>query len=602
MEMWVIGKDRERKHFEGATQIKIALEPPPYLHISLERLGRIALFDSITEKFFIMDKEAFSGFGNALLARNRVLPFIELQPGFRYLIPTITSQCNMACSYCLGSKGVKGGKPSRWNVIKEAIDYVSRDGEEKDMLLFMPGEVMLEEALLERTIEYAKKKLNLSKIRVSTNGTMAGADYRRISKAAQLQISFDGPPEIQDMQRPLQGGGSSSRLVEGTVRRLISEGLNFDVHAVITALHAGKEEYTARYFHGLGVPLVSLASPQPTGSGADYKGHDYSGIIASKLKISELFDLLGIRGGTQVKSYFGSDRAKFCALGHVFYLGADGLVSACPCLADQHDVEANPGSEKLVLGSFDTQRGEFQLKDLVELKEAYKKAECSDCDHHLCWGGCPLRNLSGESLTKPDRERCKNTTTEIKAYLRYLAERDVIGLKPWLEEREGRLLCSCQFSEFQLSKESMQSNPFLRFSPAEDDLDKLASMIADFSGANPKRLVLFLLSPCGRARLDARETVALKEFLYALKKSRVFFRITKPIGIEDYNEDARDRLFKEFSMPRSCHDCMEMFTVVDGRARFCDGTVGPEIGRIFDREELFRMFCNSKIRRCPNSS
>jgi radical SAM protein with 4Fe4S-binding SPASM domain len=70
---------------------------------------------------------------------------------------------------------------------------------------------------------------------IATNGVLAQERARWLARNFdQVELSCDGPPDIQDRQRPLAGGGPSSPHVERTAHALRDEGGRFSVRTTIT--------------------------------------------------------------------------------------------------------------------------------------------------------------------------------------------------------------------------------------------------------------------------------------------------------------------------------------------------------------------------------
>ena len=117
----------------------------------------------------------------------------------------------MACKYCFGSEADRSGKTADFKVIKGAIDYIAKQKKPVEVVFSAAGEHTLELELLEKTLKSLYEKLNLSRVRISCNGTMSPKTYLRLRDYFDgFQISLDGPPEIQDLQRPMKGGGNVS--------------------------------------------------------------------------------------------------------------------------------------------------------------------------------------------------------------------------------------------------------------------------------------------------------------------------------------------------------------------------------------------------------
>ncbi len=601
MELSVVSNEGKTISASGESEIKKMFEEEPFLHRVFERLGRVIAFCSVSKRFFVMDEEAFNAFGEKFLAKNRMLPFFDYGNSFYFFSPVITTKCNLACSYCYGSEGKRKGKSSNWEILKNSIDFIARQGKPVHISFFSSGEQLIDYKLFEKTLAYIRKKLKISSIKMSTNGTHNPDLYLRfMNYFDSFQVSLDGPPEIQDKQRPLEGGGRSSPLVEKTIKKLVEENKKFLVKVTITKLHKGREEHTFKYFHDLGVERLAFSIVVPLGCGKDWrnsKEEELNSLIESQIKIKELCDSFGLDSKTSTELVFGHNYISYCGAGHIFNVGVDGLVASCEIYGDSFDLKANKRMQDLLIGKYDFEKKCFEIdeKKVKELRNAHKKAKCYDCDLKLCWGGCPLRNPKKDgSIARMDSDSCRQKKAEFSAIMEYLAKENVIRIKPCLEKKNGKLYYSMQFSEFELSRSNgkkLSGNPFIEFLPEKENLDLLFEKITAHSCKNRKKITLFLLSPRTKARLDPLSSVRFKDFLYSLKKNRVLFKITRPVKITDVSAEAEENFYKEFSIPKNCRECLELFTVrEDGRVEYCNGIKGKKTSEVFDRNEIYSAF------------
>jgi len=141
----------------------------------------------------------------------------------------LTQTCNMRCVYCYGEGGEYGGR----GVMSEetalaAVDWLLASScEEKTVhVSFFGGEPLLNFPLLQRVVAYAREQAALCGKEVTfgttTNATLLIDEiiaYLAEEKIDPL-VSFDGPPEIQDRQRPFRNGHGSHARVHGNVQKL----------------------------------------------------------------------------------------------------------------------------------------------------------------------------------------------------------------------------------------------------------------------------------------------------------------------------------------------------------------------------------------------
>lgn len=622
MKLIIVDEQGKRDLVAEKKDIEKSFQKPPFLHLVFSKKDWIVTFCSISKRFFVMDKEVFNLFGESCLAKNRKLPFKKNLPYFQFFSPVITSKCNLGCSYCFGGGEKRKGTFSSWVVLKSAIDYISRQNKPVFISFASAGEQTVNFNLLRKTLEYIKKKIEIERMIISTNGTGSPETYLRvIDEFDNFQISFDGPPEIQDKQRPLKSRGKSSIMVEETIKKFVEKNKEFTVKTVVTNLHKGKEEYFFRYFHDLGIKKLVLGAVTPIGFGEIYlkkriRKQSWSSLMVSfvktELKIRELFNSFGLKSNLTLEHSLGKKRTTYCALGYSFNVGTDGTVSACGVYSDRDDLNVHKGMKDFLIGRFDYQKKRFEIdeKRVKKIRNLYKKYKCSDCDFKLCWGGCPLENLreSGD-MTVPNKKICIARKKQTYELLKSFAEEQVIKIKPCLTERNKKFFYSMQFNEFKLDKldknnsqNVSKKNFFVRFNPTKQNLNVLSKKIIFLSKflskKNKKKITLFLLSPVISERLSFQSSIIFKKFLFDLKKNKVLFKITKPIKITDTTLEKENKFYRDFLIPKSCFECLEMFKIKNDRIEFCSGMKGPRINKVFDREEIYSIFENMKCKKC----
>ena len=164
------------------------------------------------------------------------------QPCAVTLFPT--NQCNMRCIYCYASAGEVKPKNLNWTVAKAAIDLIADNAQKLNRNQFSVGfhgggEPTLTWSLLVRCVEYSKelgeklgKKVNCS---VATNAIFTQKQVDWVIKNLHgLSISLDGPPDIQNLQRPLANGKASYDIVYDTIKALDKENFNYGLRSTIT--------------------------------------------------------------------------------------------------------------------------------------------------------------------------------------------------------------------------------------------------------------------------------------------------------------------------------------------------------------------------------
>ncbi len=172
----------------------------------------------------------------------------------RRLLFTIvpTTACNFRCPYCFE----QGIKPLilKKNIIEDSKQFIRERIEifkpEEVHVAFYGGEPLLE---VEKIIEMGRFFKSLSserkfklKSEIVTNGYLLTEEIaRRLYNEAQVtsaQITLDGPPEIHDKRRPLQGAKPTFNVIYHNVESILAQDLDFTIRVRVnvdkTNIHA----------------------------------------------------------------------------------------------------------------------------------------------------------------------------------------------------------------------------------------------------------------------------------------------------------------------------------------------------------------------------
>lgn len=155
----------------------------------------------------------------------------HLEPGIRSLTINVTQICNLKCTYCAaGGDGSYGAPQTKINVektlpqLKFFLERIPEGGRFK--ITFLGGEPLLYPEGIQEIGNYVRLMAAGRNIHagfsIVTNGTLINDKTLAVLKdlRANVTVSLDGPPEINDKARPSKdGSGSTSLVVEG-LRRL----------------------------------------------------------------------------------------------------------------------------------------------------------------------------------------------------------------------------------------------------------------------------------------------------------------------------------------------------------------------------------------------
>lgn len=175
------------------------------------------------------------------------------------LILMVTHACTMRCSYCYA--GQKRGTVMPGGLGRTAIDRAIRSIAPSGTLElgFFGGEPLLEADLVHELLEYADDECRRSGHTLvpslTTNGTVTDPPAWVVMywPNLRLAVSCDGMAEMHDAHRRFADGRPSSAVVHSTIRRLISDGIDFRVVMVVRPDTLHQVVASARVLRSMGV-------------------------------------------------------------------------------------------------------------------------------------------------------------------------------------------------------------------------------------------------------------------------------------------------------------------------------------------------------------
>lgn len=355
-----------------------------------------------------------------------------------------TSFCNFRCVYCYASASAQRRQVDL-DVAKAAIRLVINNaldrGEEVVEVTFHGGgEPTTMMPFIKQCVEYAREfAQNRVAIAPSivTNGYLNEEQIQWLGENMDsIQISLDGPADIQNLQRPLANGGSTFDRVIYTTRRFISMGVpNLLIKSTISRPITSRMPEIAKFlcetfpelsrFH-FG-PVLEFGRSRATGFGepAPLEFVRY-GLMAQEVAAS--YDKHVVISAAQ--ETFPHIRREFCGLTEPnFAITVDGRVSACYEILEESD----PRSVEFHYGKFED--GQFKL-DSEKIKQLQQRQEtlapkCHKCfARWQCAGDCQIRWYDEDtgSYNEKNDFRCVVNRELVKHELLKLLEQSSNGM------------------------------------------------------------------------------------------------------------------------------------------------------------------------------
>jgi uncharacterized protein len=138
----------------------------------------------------------------------------------------LTNRCQMRCVYCYASGGELPPEDLSFDTAKTTIDIVHQNAVSQNEAFFTisfhgGGEPMVAWELIRQCAHYARKKTLPVKLSLTSNGVWTAQQRTWVIKNIdRISLSMDGPPDIQNHNRPLANGGPSSPILERTIKAL----------------------------------------------------------------------------------------------------------------------------------------------------------------------------------------------------------------------------------------------------------------------------------------------------------------------------------------------------------------------------------------------
>ncbi len=154
----------------------------------------------------------------------------KYEPYYQYFCNVclnLTDSCNLACKYCFVQQ-----KPHfmTLDTAKKAVDFMVNNfkkaeelgyGQKEINLTYFGGEPTLcWDSIIIPLTKYIKENYkDIFSLNMTTNGTLLNEERIKFLKDNEIHIllSCDGPPEVQDYNRPCRNGEKSSELVEKNI-------------------------------------------------------------------------------------------------------------------------------------------------------------------------------------------------------------------------------------------------------------------------------------------------------------------------------------------------------------------------------------------------
>lgn len=346
----------------------------------------------------------------------------------------ISHDCNLQCEYCFADHGTFWGEKKLMNfeTAKKSIDKLFGINS-NNFILFYGGEPFLNYSLMRDVVEYGYRNgLNIKYTTISNGTVMNNAIKEFVYKNFfTLQLSLDGPKEINDLQRC---GGLESvhdRVLE-TLEQLKSRAYPLSIKCIITKKSVNKLNDIMDYLSSLGVGSIAFAEASflPTDSEFYISDSEYEDCI-SELAHILVRNLNQIASGDKtplINPIFDILRSLITKTRKVNYCSAGREYVAVTAEGDVYPCHGFVGIDEFKMGNVHEEGfpGESyaEIKNIFENLDVCASEECSACwARFLCGGDCAAHSyIYNNDLSKPTKRRCIMVKSILEALLPEIAE------------------------------------------------------------------------------------------------------------------------------------------------------------------------------------
>lgn len=325
----------------------------------------------------------------------------------------LTTDCNLRCRYCYLGRRRKNSVYMDSKLAIRAIKQVIKPYTKKLLIHFFGGEPTLNIQTIKKVVSFVETLGVKHVYHITTNGCFSDRILNYLlKKNFVFTISMDGPPDIQNVQRPFLTGHPSSSWVEKTIRKLVAQKAYFNVRIVITKLNVKRLKEIIDYFASLRIKFVhfELMKPANRTTGGNILQPTIKTFLINFAKMLDRAEKYGIYVINSAFMNLLSPSCYFCTTvaGKKFVFTPDGTVTTCFEVQNFFS-----HFQDFIIGKYNPRKDLFEInkKKLYKMKkiqvDRYQK--CRNCfAKYICGGGCPKRNLiETGSFNQVDPVMCK---------------------------------------------------------------------------------------------------------------------------------------------------------------------------------------------------
>jgi len=327
----------------------------------------------------------------------------------------LNNECNLGCTYCYSNPSPRPGPRLELATVRAGAKLVAKNcraqGQPFTLVFHGGGEPTLHQPLADRIlneVEGIAAAYDLPIFRyIATNGVMPPAKATWVAERFDLiGLSCDGPESLQNQQRPLWGGGSSSPFVERTAQAVREAGKPLHARVTITPQSLRRQSEIAAY-------VCQQLKPQeihvePIYKAGRARAEDCLTMDQVETFVEEFFKARAVARGYGIRWLMSGSRpgeihGPYC---HVFRevlnLVPGGAATAC----FKTTTAVQTRQQEVMVGEMEAASGCFSLDHdhIQSLRQALRlfPGKCGNCfnQYHCvrdCPDHCPLEGVRPSS-------------------------------------------------------------------------------------------------------------------------------------------------------------------------------------------------------------
>ena len=311
----------------------------------------------------------------------------------------LTDNCNLDCEYCYAAKYYNKQDMSEETIEKVISKFFLSDFiSVVKRVVFFGGEPLLNLHGMEYFIKrmevlFAENKImEIPRFNIITNGTIYNDRIARLLKKYNMGIivSCDGPPDLQNVQRPFRGNRKGSfEIVAENIKKMVKDGLKPGIECTVTRHttdscynHSRLKDFFQKEFGLDSIFFVqeNIISPEKMFDYSDFQkqGNIYFQILKALDHDTDVFEV-------PYRLLTKRPLGYACGLGRSsFHVLANGDIYPCQLIA---------GMEEFKITDIDTfDDSFFQNNSWIEKYEKHS-AGCRSCWAKTICKFCPARKI-----------------------------------------------------------------------------------------------------------------------------------------------------------------------------------------------------------------